>query len=352
MNFITGFGILNSMSDIIKRKDEHLEINLNRDVRSGLTTGFEKYSFIHQALPELDLDNISTDTVFLGKRLRIPLLISSMTGGTQTGELINQRLAEAANTTGIAMGVGSQRADIENWHPGKRSKIREFAPKIPLFANLGAVQLNYGFTVEECQKAVEMIEADALILHLNPLQEALQPEGETNFSSLSVKIEQVCRQIDVPVIVKEVGWGISIQTARQLVGLGVAAIDVAGAGGTSWSEVEKHRTRDESRYRVAGTFKEWGIPTAECVATIREEFSEVPLIASGGMSNGMEIAKSIALGANLAGLARPFVVSANQSTEAVVATIEEIETELKITMFAAGAKDIISLSKTNLTHRE
>ena len=340
------------MSDIIKRKDEHLEINLNRDVRSGLTTGFEKYSFIHQALPELDLGEISTETDFLGKQLSIPLLISSMTGGTQTGEMFNQRLAEAANATGIAMGVGSQRADIENWHAGKRSRIREFAPKIPLFANLGAIQLNYGFTLEECQKAVEMIEADALILHLNPLQEALQPEGETNFSGLSAKIEQVCRQISVPVIVKEVGWGISVQTARQLIELGVVAIDVAGAGGTSWSEVEKHRTRDESRFRVASAFKEWGIPTAECVATIRREFSELPLIASGGMSNGMEIAKSIALGANLAGIARPFVVAANQSTEAVIAMIDEIKTELRITMFAAGAKDIVSLSKTNLSHKE
>lgn len=340
------------MSDITKRKDEHLEINLNRDVRSGLTTGFEKYSFLHQALPELDLAEIKTETSFLGNSLRIPLLISSMTGGTQKGELINQRLAEAANCTGIAMGVGSQRADIENWHAGKRSVIREFAPNIPLFANLGAVQLNYGFSVDECQKAIEMIDANALILHLNPLQEALQPEGETNFSGLSAKIEQVCRQIKVPVIVKEVGWGISVQTAKQLVDLGVAAIDVAGAGGTSWSEVEKHRMRDESRYRVASVFKEWGIPTAECVVKIREEFSGLPIIASGGITNGTEIAKSIAIGANLAGIARPFVVAADQSTEAVIARIEEIRTELRITMFAAGAKDIVALSKIELTHKE
>ena len=340
------------MSDIKKRKNEHIEINLNRNVSSGLTTGFERYSFVHQALPEHDLAEISTETFFLGKRFNIPLLISSMTGGTETGELINQRLAEAANSTGIGMGVGSQRADLLDWKPGKRSQIRQFAPDIPLYANLGAVQLNYGFTVEECRKVVDMIEADALILHLNPLQEALQPEGETNFSGLAEKIEQVCRLIDVPVIVKEVGWGISVQTAKRLAGLGVAAIDVAGAGGTSWSEVEKHRARDESRYRIASAFKNWGIPTAECVIKIHEELHYLPLVASGGLSDGIEIAKSIALGANLAGIARPFLLAANQSTQAVVDKIEEISSELKITMFTAGAQNIATLAQIKLTTRE
>jgi len=340
------------MSDIKKRKDDHIDINLNREVRSGLTTGFDRYSFVHQALPEFDLAEISTETFFLGKRFNIPLLISSMTGGTETGEQINQRLAEAANSSGIGMGVGSQRADLLDWKPGKRSQIRQFAPDIPLYANLGAVQLNYGFTVEECRKVVDMIEADALILHLNPLQEALQPEGETNFSGLAEKIEQVCRLIDVPVIVKEVGWGISVQTAKLLAGLGVAAIDVAGAGGTSWSEVEKHRSRDESHYRIANAFKDWGIPTVDCIRQIREELADLPLVASGGITNGVEIVKSITLGANLAGIARPFLLAANQSTQAVVDKIEEINSELKITMFTAGAQDIASLAQIKLTTRE
>ncbi len=340
------------MSDIKKRKDEHIEINLNREVSSGLTTGFERYCFLHQALPELNLSEITTETFFLGKRFNTPLLISSMTGGTESGELINQRLAEAANSTGIGMGVGSQRADLEGWNPAKRSRIRQFAPDIPLYANLGAVQLNYGFTIEECRKVVDMIEADALILHLNSLQEALQPEGETNFSGLAEKIEQVCRLIEIPVIVKEVGWGISLQTAKRLAGLGVAAIDVAGAGGTSWSEVEKHRARDESRYRIAAAFKNWGIPTADCISQIREQLTDLPLVASGGMTNGVEIAKSIAIGANLAGIARPFLVAASQSTQAVVDKIEEISSELKITMFTTGVKDIASLAQIKLIIRE
>lgn len=339
------------MDEIQKRKDEHLDINLNRDVGSGITTGLERFSFSHQALPEINLVDISTETVFLGNYLRFPLMISSMTGGTEKGDQINKRLAEAANATGIAMGVGSQRVEIETWREGKRSGIRQFAPDIPIFSNLGAIQLNYGFTIGECQKAVDMIEANALILHLNPLQEALQPEGETNFSGLLEKIKQVCRLIEVPVIVKEVGWGISAKTARWLYEAGVAAIDVAGAGGTSWSEVEKYRSRDDFRYRVAGAFKDWGIPTADCVISIHNELPDLPIIASGGINNGVEIGKSIALGADLCGIARPFLTAAHQSIDAVMEKIEEVKTELLITMFSAGVKDIASLKEIQLTSR-
>ncbi len=339
------------MSEIEKRKEEHLAISLNKDVRSGLTNGFERWSFKHQALPELNLEEISTATTFLGKPLAMPLLISSMTGGTDMGDQINRILAEAANECGIAMAVGSQRAAVENPSHAKIN-LRTAAPSIPLYANLGAIQLNYGFGFKECRMAIDQIEADGLILHLNPLQEALQPEGQTKFKGLAKKIEQICRQIEVPVIVKEVGWGIDAVMAGKLLSLGVAAIDVAGAGGTSWSQVEKYRSRDDSGYRIAETFVDWGIPTADCVVDIRKENSEIPLIASGGITNGVEGAKAIALGANLFGIARPFLVAAKNGTEAVVKSINEIQRTLIIAMFSAGAPDLKALSTTTLIQRK
>ncbi len=339
------------MSDVEKRKDEHININLDKDVRSGRLTGFKDYSFVHQALPEIRLKDISTDTSFLGLEFKLPLIISSMTGGTSKGNHINDILAEAAQATGIAMGVGSQRAQLESGEPGKSSTLRKIAPGIPLFANIGAVQLNYGYAVTECQKAVDLLEADALILHLNPLQEALQPEGQTDFSGLEKKIGEVCKKLKVPVIIKEVGWGITLETAKRLINLGVSAIDVAGAGGTSWSEVEKFRSRDAKYYRIAEKFRDWGNPTADAIKHIREGLQGIPLIASGGITGGMEIAKSIALGAGIAGIARPFLLAAYESLESVMALIEEIRLELMITMFAAGAADIPSLSKTPIFHR-
>ncbi len=339
------------MNDIEKRKQEHLEINLQKDVSSARSSGFENYAFTHEALPEIDLAHVKTDTRFLEKSLNIPLLISSMTGGTPEGSLINLRLAEAANETGVAMGVGSQRADLERKKSEKHSNIREIAPNIPLYANLGAVQLNYGFTVNDCKKAVDLIRADALILHLNPLQEALQPEGQTNFYGLAKKIELVCKAIEVPVIVKEVGWGISASTARKLIELGVSAIDVAGAGGTSWSEVEKHRSDGDRNFRLAGNYRDWGIPTADAVVEAREALPGTPIVASGGMNTGIEVAKAIALGANIAGVARPFLIAANESTEAVISKIQEIRKELRITMFVVGAGTIDALASTHIQLR-
>ena len=339
------------MSEIEKRKEEHLAISLNKDVRSGLTNGFERWSFKHKALPELNLEEISTATTFLGKPLAMPLLISSMTGGTDMGDQINRILAEAANECGIAMAVGSQRAAVENPSHAKIN-LRTAAPSIPLYANLGAIQLNYGFGFKECRMAIDQIEADGLILHLNPLQEALQQEGQTKFKGLAKKIEQICRQIEVPVIVKEVGWGIDAAMAGKLLSLGVAAIDVAGVGGTSWSQVEKYRSRDDSGYRIAETFVDWGIPTADCVVDIRKENPEIPLIASGGITNGVEGAKAIALGANLFGIARPFLVAAKNGTEAVVKSINEIQRTLIIAMFSAGAPDLKALSTTTLIQRK
>lgn len=329
------------------RKDEHIEINLRENVDSGLTNGLEKYTFQHVALPEINLKDIQLQTEFLGYSISLPLMISSMTGGTDKGGLLNSRLVEAAQEMNIAMGVGSQRAVLEDSTQG-RSRIRDLAPNIPLFANLGAIQLNYGFSVVECKRAVELIDAAGLILHLNPLQEALQPEGQADFSGLLSKIEHVCSEIEVPVIVKEVGWGISAVVAKKLVDAGVSVIDVAGAGGTSWSEVEKYRNTDEAGFRISSHFVDWGIPTAKTISGIHELLPDLPIIASGGIRKGMEIAKSIALGASLAGMAGPFLKAASESTGKVIELVEEISRELRITMFAAGVRNVAELSQTPL----
>jgi isopentenyl-diphosphate delta-isomerase len=333
------------------RKADHIRINLEEDVRSGLTTGLEHYHFTHQALPELDLKAIDTQAAWFGKTLRLPLLISSMTGGTETARAINRTLAAAAQAAGIAMGLGSQRAAIENPDLAATFQVREVAPDILLFANLGAVQFNYGYGVEQCRRAVDMIQADALILHLNALQEAVQPEGDSNFSGLLSKIEAVCRALPVPVIGKEVGWGISEQAARQLASVGVAAIDVAGAGGTSWSQVEMHRARSDTQKRVAAAFLDWGIPTSEAIQNVRRAAPHLPVIASGGLRDGIDVAKCLALGAGLAGLAGPFLKAAAVSAEATAEAIAEIGRELRIAMFAAGAGSLAQLQATPLLRR-
>jgi isopentenyl-diphosphate delta-isomerase len=284
-----------------------------------------------------------------GKRLSAPLLISSMTGGTDRASAINRNLAEAAQAAGIAMGLGSQRAALEKPELADSFRVRDRAPSVLLFANLGAVQLNYGYGLDQCRKAVDMIQADALILHLNALQEAVQPEGNTNFAGLLAKIEAVCRNLPVPVIAKEVGWGISEQVARQLAGAGVAAIDVAGSGGTSWSQVEMHRAADPTSARVAAAFVDWGIPTAQAIGNVRTAAPGTTVIASGGLRSGLDVAKCVALGAALCGLASPFLKAAAVSAEEVAAVIDELNRILRIAMFAAGAGNIAQLQQTRLT---
>ncbi|TFG47748.1 MAG: type 2 isopentenyl-diphosphate Delta-isomerase [Anaerolineales bacterium] len=330
------------------RKADHLRINLDEDVRSGLTTGLENFQFFHQALPEINLEDIRLDFILFGKMVSAPLFISSMTGGTEKAGLINLNLAAAAQQTGIPMGLGSQRAALEDPDLSKSFQVRSVAPDILLFANLGGVQLNYGLTAEDCQRAVDMIEADALILHLNPLMEAVMTGGNTQFSGLVNKIEQVCKTLKVPVIVKEVGWGISHQAAVQLVNAGVSALDVAGAGGTSWSEVEMHRADTESQRQIASAFVNWGIPTAECIQIVKKAAPDLPIFASGGIHNGVEIAKSIALGATMGGIAGPFLKAAVISPEAVIEIIQQIKREIKITMFASGAGNLASLGQIQL----
>jgi isopentenyl-diphosphate delta-isomerase len=327
-----------------RRKANHIRINLEEDVQfPRLTNGFERYRLVHQALPELDLMAVDTSVELLGKRLKVPLLISSMTGGTEAARAINRNLAQGAQARGIAMGLGSQRTGIEQAETADTFRVRDLAPNILLLANLGAVQLNYGYTADQCRRAVEMIGADALILHLNPLQEALQADGDWNWAGLLAKIEAVCKMLDVPVVAKEVGWGIGEHAARQLAAAGVAAIDVAGAGGTSWSEVESHRAATDSLRRLAEAFADWGIPTAEALLAAKRGAPGLPLIASGGMRTGIEATKALALGATAVGIASPFLKAAAASADEVIATIDQFTAELRITMFCTGAGSVPAL---------
>jgi isopentenyl-diphosphate delta-isomerase len=335
---------MKKVAPIEARKSDHIKINLEQDVRSGLASGLERYHFVHEALPELDLDAVDTSLSLFGKKLAAPILISSMTGGTEEAGEINQRLAEAAQACGVAMGVGSQRAAFGDPRQIPTYTItRKIAPDILLFANLGAIQLNNGFGIDECRRAVEMIQADALILHLNPLQEAVQAGGETNFAGLAKKMEGICKQLEVPVIVKEVGWGISERTARLLADCGVAAIDVAGAGGTSWSQVEMHRAPDEFTRQLAATFVGWGIPTADSLLNVRKAAPGLIVFASGGIKDGLDIAKCLALGATLAGMAGQFLKAAAVSSQKVIDMIRLTRKQTQVTMFAAGVKKLKGL---------
>jgi len=336
------------VTDTPSRKADHIRINLEQDVRSGLVSGFARLHFMHQALPELDLRQVTAATTFLGKPLAAPLLISSMTGGTDQAASINRALAEAAQAGGVAMGLGSQRAALEDRRWEASFQVRRLAPSIPLLANLGAVQLNHGYGLDGCKRAVEMVAADALVLHLNPLQEAVEPGGDGNFAGLLEKIGAVCRGLGVPVIVKEVGWGISASTARRLVEAGVSVIDVAGAGGTSWSQVAMHRAQTPEQAELAAAFADWGLPTIQALQAVRRELPDVPLIASGGLRSGVDLAKCIALGADVGAIAGPFLKAAAESAAAVHALIALTIQQLRVAMFATGSPDLAALRQAEM----
>ena len=337
-----------ALSKTQARKKEHLEICLDTESVSGhSSTGLDRYRFVHNALPELDLDEINVETTFLGKKLRAPIMISSMTGGFDLARVVNRHLATAAQKLGIAMGVGSQRVAIEEPSAADSFQVREVAPEILLLGNLGAVQLNYGYSIEQCRRAVEMIGADALILHLNVLQEALQPEGNRNFRGLTEKIAAVCRELKVPVVVKEVGNGISVEVAKRLHRAGVAAIDIAGKGGTAWSAVEAQRSAQQGK-PYSRTFTDWGIPTEEALVGVRAALPQVQLVASGGIRSGLDVAKSIALGADIAAFGQPLLAAALESTDQVVKLIAAIIHELKVTMLCVGAANLAALRQTSL----
>jgi len=335
--------------DLIKnRKNDHIRLCLNEDVNSCLSNGFQNYHLVYNALPEIDYNDIDLTTTFLGKKINYPFLLSSMTGGTPYAKQINQRLAQAAQALNVPMGVGSQRAMLKDLTVQDTFRIRDWAPDIPLLANFGAVQLNYGYSVEHCQFLVDTIGADALILHLNPLHEAVQPEGDTNFKNLAEKIKEVVAGLSVPVIVKEVGCGISGEVAFRLQQCGVQIIDVAGAGGTSFPVVEGYR----AGLKDVKLFGQLGVPTADCIVSVKKTTNDLFVIASGGMRNGIEIAKALALGAGLVGFARPALHAAQDSQEAVQEVIGLLAKELQVTMFSAGVSTISQLKEVIIDRKD
>jgi isopentenyl-diphosphate delta-isomerase len=334
------------------RKAEHIRINLERDVAAkGVTTGFERYVFVHEALPDLDFSAVDTSCELFGRPLAAPLLISCMTGGTAEASRINRRLAETAQSFGLAMGLGSGRALIESPEQLSTFAVRDVAPGVVLFANIGAVQFNKGYGVDECRRLVDVLQADVLAIHTNPLQEALQPGGDTRFAKLLPRIADVCAGVGVPVVVKEVGNGIAPDTIRRLIDAGVRGIDVAGAGGTSWSEVERFRIDEPWRARVAGAFAGWGIPTARCVVDARRVAPHAAIGASGGIRDGIDVAKAIALGADFAGVAGAFLRAADAGTVETADLAREFIETLRVAMFCIGARTIADLRRTQRLRR-
>ncbi|MEM3394829.1 MAG: type 2 isopentenyl-diphosphate Delta-isomerase [Nitrososphaerota archaeon] len=336
----------NKKEAIEERKLDHLKIVFEEDVGFLKTNWLEYVEPVHSAIPEVDFISINTQAKFLKRVFSAPIVIESMTGGTKAAAEINARLAKVAEMENIPMGVGSQRIAIEKPELAYTFSItREVAPKAFLMANLGAAQvIKHG--EEFAWKAIKMIEADALIIHSNPLQELIQPSGDTYFSGLLHSLKKISENIDVPLIVKEVGCGISLSDAIKLRDVGVAAIDTAGAGGTNWAKIEGIRARKEGdvlREKLAMLFQEWGIPTAASVAEI-SQLDGIEVIGSGGIRNGLEIAKVIMLGAEMAGLANPFLKAAKKGEKSIKKLIEQLLIELKTTMFLVGAKDIASLS--------
>lgn len=339
-------------SSIASRKDQHLSCVLAGDgAVSAIDPGFDKYRFEHNALPEIDFESVDTSTQFLGRKLAFPLIVSSITGGGAKSAKINVGLAETANDFNIGFAIGSQRAALEDSILENSFNIRNYAPNVLLFANLGAVQLNYGCSVDSCRKAVDMIDADAIMLHLNPLHEVFQVGGDVNFSNLLRKIEEVCSKLHVPVVVKEVGYGISASVAKRLYDVGVKIIDVAGAGSISWSGIESARSKDVVMMRAAKSFLTWGNPTAECIKSIADaSLKGMKIIASGGVRTGVDMAKAIALGADICGNASNLLMSIAQSREACENLIESMKIELKTAMFCVGCKNLQELRSVKLIH--
>jgi isopentenyl-diphosphate Delta-isomerase len=335
---------------IKQRKKEGIDIPLQKNVQAKSTSTYLEYvRLVHNALPEMDYDDIDTSMTFLRKRFSAPIIIDSMTGGTDEATVINGRLGELAEKYGFGMGLGSQRAGLKSEELAATYSIaRKNAPNAFLIANIGGAQLSKGFTVDEAKRIVKMIGANALVVHLNPLQELIQPEGEPRYKGVLAQISELAKTIDVPLIVKEVGAGISKEVAIKLEMANVSAINIAGAGGTSWAGVEKLRAeslKDDLKKHLGEMFWDWGIPTAASLMEVRRAV-KLPLIASGGLRNGLEVAKCIALGASMAAMAYPFLQTAAQSRESLFAFADTVLAELKSTMFLVGAKNIAALASS------
>ncbi len=332
------------MKPILERKIDHIALCLREDVEGGRRSGLERYYFLHQALPEIALTDVHLETTFLGQRIAAPILISGMTGGPERGTEINRNLAAAAQELGLPISVGSQRAALR--HPETRESfavVHREAPDVPVFANLGAADLGVRFDAAQVADAVRMLDADGVFLHLNPLQEAIQGGGTAGFRGLAGRIAALVQEADFPVLAKEVGCGISPQAARLLAEAGVAAIDVSGVGGTSWSKIEGLRAADPTQRRLGLRFRDWGIPTEESLILCRAELPGFPLIASGGMRSGIDSAKAMALSANLVAMALPLLAPATQSAQAVLDALHQHIEELRLAMFLIGARDVETL---------
>lgn len=323
-------------------KDQHIDRNAR---------AFDGLQLTHRALPNIHLNDVDTRTEFLGKPLSFPLLISSMTGGNhEVVHTINTNLAKAAETCQVAMGVGSQRVMFVDEEAKKSFDLRQYAPTAVLLGNIGAVQFNYGFGLEHCQQAVDILDADGLYLHLNPLQEAVQPEGDVNFANLTAHIRDVVQQLNVPVLLKEVGSGLSTHDIDEGLNAGIQHFDIAGTGGTSWSRIEYHR-RTQADDDLGLVFQDWGIPTPTALHEANQHLQltgqKATLIASGGLRNGIDMAKSVILGAHLCGVAAPLLKPAMTSVEATITAIEKLHTEFKTAMFLLGISNVEALKNNN-----
>lgn len=337
------------MSRIVNRKDQHLDVILSGRAQHGRAGGFDAVQFVHEALPDLDHGKIDLGADFLGRRLKAPLLISAMTGGPKRAEAINARLAEAAQQLGIALAVGSQRAALEaGSSPGLDMALRLKAPDTPILANIGAAQLTQGFGVDEARRVLDMIAADALVVHLNPLQEACQPEGDRDWWGVGAALESLVKALDAPVVVKETGAGISGATARRLFDMGVAAIDVAGAGGSNWATVEGVRAENEADKAHAAAFADWGLPTAVSIAEVRAACPKAVIIGSGGVRDGVDAARAIRLGADMVGQAAGVLAAATVSTEAVIAHFQTVIRQMRTVCFCTGSANLTALRKAPL----
>lgn len=335
---------------LAERKNDHLDIVLDpRRTGASVDPGFAALTFENCALPELRLDEVNLQSSLFGRTLAAPLLISSMTGGAARAAQINRHLAEAAEALGIALAIGSQRIALETGaDQGLTRQLRQLAPSIPLLANFGAAQLVSGYGLDEARRAVEMIEADALIIHLNPLQEAVQTGGDRDWRGVLAAIEALASRLPVPLVAKEVGAGISASVARRLLDAGVSVIDVAGAGGTSWAAVEAERTSDPQQHAIAKAFVGWGIPTAQAIAQVRRACPDAQLIASGGIRDGIDAAKAIRLGANIVGQAAAVLSAALAGPQPVIDHFQVLIQQLRIACFCTGSADLAALAQAPL----
>lgn len=340
---------MNDVPSTMGRKDQHLDVVLEGRGRHARDAGFDAIHFVHEALPDLDHDKIDLGADFLGKRLKAPLLISSMTGGPARAEAINIRLAEAAQHLGIALAIGSQRAAIEDGASGGLDRtLRDRAPDIPLLANIGAAQLTRGFGVDEARRAVDMIGADALIVHLNPLQEACQPEGDRNWWGVGAALQALIGRLEVPVVVKETGAGLSGRTARRLIEMGAAAVDVAGAGGSNWALIEGERAVEVGDKAHAAVFADWGTPTARAIVDVRRACPDAVVIGSGGVRHGLDVAKAVRLGADVVGQAGGVLQAATISTEVVTEHFHQVIRQLRTTCFCTNSANLAALRRAPL----